>query len=347
MRLIFIFILALLSQFAFAAEEEKKEKAFKPVAIPTISANRSKGTGLGVIGMGFFKMAKDEETPPSRVGFFANKTTKDNYNLVLFQQLFFKSDEWRLTSAQILANSNFQVYVDSPQVDSSLVVPYNNYFRLVFLSFQKRLTSGWFFGPLGSVGSADTTFDLPDGSEKKQVQQINSLGLNLTYDSTKKKYNSRDGKVMRLRWSDYAEWLGNDQEFGSFNLQGNWYVPYEEDVLATRFTAYYAYGDVPFVGERFVGNQDIRGYTQGEYRGDQVYTLQSEYRWNFKSLWGCVIFAGVAKVKDTEDKWSNLLPGGGTGLRYTLLKEEGINAGIDYAVGNADWGLYFRITEAF
>src|SRR6478736_5945520 len=81
--------------------------------------------------------------------------------------------------------------------------------------------------------------------------------------------------------------------------------------------------------------QDIRGYSQGQYRNDQVYTLQAEYRWNFYKRWSMVAFAGVAsaveKLADIPD--NDLLPGVGAGIRFKMLPNEKINIGIDGAKG--------------
>jgi len=45
--------------------------------------------------------------------------------------------------------------------------------------------------------------------------------------------------------------------------------------------------------------------------------------------------------------FSGLLPGAGAGIRFMAIESEKINIGIDVAVGKDDWGLYFRIGEAF
>ena len=39
--------------------------------------------------------------------------------------------------------------------------------------------------------------------------------------------------------------------------------------------------------------------------------------------------------------------GGGIGFRYLMLPDERINIVLDLAFGKEDWGLYFRIGEAF
>lgn len=327
--------------------EDSKKKP-KLVAIPTLSADRSKGVGGGVISMYFFKLAQSEETPLSRLGFVANATTHDNYTIVLFQQLFTKDDEWRIQAAEVLANSNFQTYVSNGSPDSSMEVPYNNYFRMMFANVQKNLHwHNLHLGPQVTVGTADSTFELKGREDVFTKQQLNSYGLILSHDTRKNKFNPDNGDHVEIRWNDFPEWFGNNFDFESLSLHANNYRRLSPDkVLATRLTGYLAYGDVPFVGERFVGNKDLRGYTQGEYRGDEVYTLQSELRWSWKHRWGMVGFGGLA-IAEEEEGWTELLPAVGTGLRYQLLQEEQINAGFDLAFGKSDYGFYFRITEAF
>jgi len=98
-----------------------------------------------------------------------------------------------------------------------------------------------------------------------------------------------------------------------------------------------------------VGNNDIRGYTQGKYRGEQTVTLQGEYRWNPFEKIGFVGFAGVASIFSGINEKDNgkLLPGIGTGFRYNVFPKNHMNVGMDFAAGIDDWGIYFKIGEAF
>jgi hemolysin activation/secretion protein len=120
-------------------------------------------------------------------------------------------------------------------------------------------------------------------------------------------------------------------------------------VLAVRASLNIAAGDVPFEGQTVVGGNDIRGYSQGKYRNDQVYTLQTEYRWNFYRRWGMVAFAGVASAvkKFADIPSSEILPGLGAGLRFRMLPAEKINIGVDLGFGKDDYSITFRIGEAF
>ncbi len=71
--------------------------------------------------------------------------------------------------------------------------------------------------------------------------------------------------------------------------------------------------------------------------------------YNFRNRVGLVGFAGLATIygSDTESFNWGLYPGGGVGCRYQAFKSTRFNIGLDAALGKDDWGMYFRIGEAF
>ena len=77
--------------------------------------------------------------------------------------------------------------------------------------------------------------------------------------------------------------------------------------------------------------------------------LQGEYRWNFGKKLSAVGFFGLATVFESINESANgeILPGVGAGFRYMVIEEYHMNAGMDFAVGRDDWGIYFRVGEAF
>ncbi len=98
-----------------------------------------------------------------------------------------------------------------------------------------------------------------------------------------------------------------------------------------------------------LGGRDIRGYSEGKYRGDGLMAVHGEYRYNFKNKLGLVAFFGLGAIygSDTESFDWKTYPGGGVGIRYRAFKTVKFNIGLDAAMGKDDWGLYFRIGEAF
>ena len=50
-------------------------------------------------------------------------------------------------------------------------------------------------------------------------------------------------------------------------------------------------------------------------------------------------------INESDD--GKLLPAVGAGFRFTAFPDNHMNVGLDAAVGDGDWGIYFRIGEAF
>ena len=108
-------------------------------------------------------------------------------------------------------------------------------------------------------------------------------------------------------------------------------------------------GDLSFNQQFVLGGKDLRGYSQGEFRGEQIYTLQGEYRWNLTERFGLVGFAGMAMVHNEEMTNNNgtLLPAAGGGFRINVFPKNHLNVGLDAAAGKGDWSISFQIGETF
>ncbi len=326
-----------------SAVKSKQNKNIGITGIPTISFDRSRGMGFGGMGMMFFELGNKPGTPPSRVSVSAQYTTKHNWMAMGFVQLFLWEDFLRLSTGGGYFSSHFQTYVNVAG-DGNMEIPYGNSGFFIFLSPLFKLYPHLYVGP--TVGMFDSNIDsgnpdyLPD-----QVNKSNSIGLVALYDTKDNQYNPAKGITANIRYTNNPSWLGNNETFNKIFLYANYYVRLDKSkILASRISGNVGLGTVPFSSQSYVGGEDIRGYTKGEYRGNQTYALQSELRWAIYKRWGAVGFAGVAMTVNPN---SQLLPGAGLGIRYKILKKYNINAGLDGALGKDDWGIYFRITEAF
>ena len=145
--------------------------------------------------------------------------------------------------------------------------------------------------------------------------------------------------------------IGNDLVANKIKPEYNQYFPTRagKDVIAARFSGSFGLGEIPFEQQVTIGGKDIRGYSEGKYRGDGLVALQGEYRYNFNPRMGLVGFAGLATIygSETTDFDWRIYPAGGVGYRYRAFKEVKFNIGLDAALGKDDWGIYFRIGEAF
>lgn len=347
---------------------KKKEKKFPVMAIPTVTYDRSQGVGFGAIAMGIFKADNSKEAPLSRLMAVGNYATNDSYYMMLGTRLYLKEDYWRILAVVGYINYNFQAYQDFENGDMGSQVgvyetPYTTKGAISAIAIQRRIFENFYMGIGGFVMRSDVIVTLPDGTEVMDPNNTNSLALPISYDTRNSIYNPSSGIFIDARVSTVPSWLDNDNDFVKTMLYVNYYKKINRTkILASRFAMKANFGDVPFASQDYVGQTDLRGYTQGEYRGNQTYTAQSEFRNNFYKKWGYVGFVGLGiAYRESEAgaasgdwynsgaSWSKPLPSLGAGIRYQMIEKDNqkINAGIDAAVGRGDWGIYFRITEAF
>jgi outer membrane protein assembly factor BamA len=329
-------------------EPQEKRKA-KFVPLPIINYYPVFGWNFAAVGMLFFPMSqKDTESPLSIVGAGGGYTTNKTWYGVLGSKLYLAEDKWRVTLAFGRASMNFQFFLDIPNVGGSFI-DYTTLYSFGYAEFQRRIIPTWYLGGRFMLMRTKTTFDVP-GIDAEELTNMNNIGFVLVKDSRDNVYNPTTGTNLNLKTGHYRSSVGSDFNFDNYEFDYNKFIKLDEQrVLVARFAANIATGEVPFEGQNVVGRDDIRGYTDGKHRAEQVYALQSEYRWNIYKKWGMVAFAGLATAVNSLSEFSfdGLLPGAGVGIRYMAVPSEKINVGIDVAVGKDDWGLYFRIGESF
>ncbi len=319
-----------------------KKNNISVAGIPTLSFNRSRGMGFGGMGMMFFKIGDNKDTPPSRFILNGQYTTKKNWYVGAFSQLFLFDDLLRLSVGGAYMDSHFQTFADVGDM-GEVEIPYSNNGIFAFLAPLFQVYPKLYVGPSFQYFRSDVEFEAP--LDSLEHDYANALGVTILYDTKDNQYNPSKGLTSALRYSLSPVWMKNGGTFDKLYFFTNYYHRLDPStILASRVSANVSIGDVPFSAQSYVGGKDIRGYTKGEYRGNQTYAAQSELRRNIYKKFGGVAFFGLAM---TVDPTSQLLPGGGIGIRYNILPKYNINAGIDGALGKDDWGVYFRMTEAF
>jgi outer membrane translocation and assembly module TamA len=154
----------------------------------------------------------------------------------------------------------------------------------------------------------------------------------------------------RLTFFDDA--FGSDRDFRRlvWSVAGYEALGDTNRVLAGRILHQAAFDDVPFSAQSIMnGNRNLRGYSNGRYRDDQLVMIEAEYRWMFHRRWGLVGFAGAGWVADRPAGMSlgETLPSAGLGVRFRIIETYRINARIDYGWGKHDQAVYFAVGEHF
>jgi len=320
----------------------------KFMPLPYMNYDRSMGFTVGAVPMLMFNPTeKDTISPSSIIGGVATYSTNKTWFLMGFGMFFLDEDNWRITTAGGIGVVNFQFFLDIP---IGGWVPYQSEADFFMLKVERRIWEK-LYGGLSYIYAnvLTTTSGLP--VNLTDTLKIHGLGINFSLDQRDNPHYPRKGYLSGLKYNFTPVFLGNEACTRKIALDHNHYFSTrtQKDVFAARLYAGLGIGDLSFNQQFIVGRKDIRGYTQGAFRGNYLLALQGEYRFNFHKRWGAVGFAGVGTVFEAINESDNgkLLPGAGAGIRFRAFPETNFSVGLDVAVGIDDWGIYFQIGEAF
>lgn len=350
------------SQAKTNSNGEKKEKKINTLIIPTVTYNNSFGAVFGGMASAFYNInSKDTVSSRSKSTLIANYSTNDTWYIIQPNQFYFKEDNYRGNVVFGLGSINFQTFFDWNDEleglpdgilpilpEEGIFIEYNNQFQFAFLELLKSVYENLYLGGRILYSHALTTFD----SKLKPDEETNLFGFGISsqYDIRDSQFAPIKGWNAKFNTLTYLESLGSTNSYTNINFEINKYHNViDRNVFVYRAIAQIATGDVPFSGQNVVGRDDIRGYSNGKFRANQVYAAQTEYRHWLNKEWGYVAFGGLATAINTSRDIAidNLLPGIGAGVRYMALPKSNISIGLEGAVGRDDWGVYFRIGETF
>ncbi|KAB1067623.1 BamA/TamA family outer membrane protein [Tamlana haliotis] len=352
---LFLFVLFLNTTQAQQAKHENKkqtdtlkEKKVDFQVMPFISYNRNLEFMFGAIPMFMYKLNKNDTiSAKSLSGMSAVYTTNKSYFIAAFNKWYFKEDTWRAKLFFLTGDKNSQFYMTDIEVPG--FYDYGTDLTVVSAGVQRKIIDHLYGGLTYTFAHYDTLYE--DDVQPEDITQTNAIELNALYDSRNAIYYPTDGTKALLRYLAYPTWFGNEVGANQISSEYNRYFSSRKnhDVIAARFFGKFGLGDIAFQQQVTIGGKDIRGYSQGKYRGDGLMAIQGEYRYNFNNKMGVVGFAGIATIygSDTPEFDWKAYPGIGVGYRYAAFKKVKFNIGLDAAVGKDDWGINFRIGEAF
>lgn len=349
----FILLMSVLSvtmmaQEAPADSTQAEAKTTKFTVMPFLSYNRNLKFMFGVIPMAMYKLnKKDMVSPRSLSGVALVYTTNDSYFISVFNRFFLAEDKWRITMYAVTGDNNSQFFADDGAGGD--FYDYTTETAIVSAGFQRKVVDHVYLGLTYTYSNYYTEYE--GNIQDPSTTITNGLEFTSLYDTRDAIYYPTTGIQAKLRWLTFQEWFGNDVEANKIKAIYNQYFSLRDskDVVAGRFSGVFGLGDIAFEQQVTISGKDIRGYTQGKYRGDGQMAVQGEYRFNFHKRMGLVAFAGLSTIygSGTESFDWKLYPGVGAGYRFKAFEEENFNIGLDAAVGKGDWGIYFRIGEAF
>ena len=150
----------------------------------------------------------------------------------------------------------------------------------------------------------------------------------------------------------YAKDLGSKYSFQAYRFSFSKFASLgKKQVLAYNLGICGTGGQPPFYGNCIYGtNNQLRGYTGGQYLDRYMVSTQLEYRLSLPKKFGIAGFGGVGEVVPSGSQLfriANFLPSIGGGPRYELSKKYHVNLRADFARGRDSWTWSMGVGEAF
>ncbi|MHC4744140.1 MAG: BamA/TamA family outer membrane protein [Planctomycetota bacterium] len=324
------------------------------VAAPMFVSNPAFGNGFGATGIYFYRpQPEDKISPSSAFSLLGLYSDTDSYLAGLFNRMFLYEDQWRIKMGLVTGRINHDL--DVPDFGD---VEFESNIEIAGGGIERRIFGNFFVGidgayrkisyKEGDAASAEyfELFGVRDNSS-------GTVAFPLSYDSRDNIRFPYYGTFAQIRPQFVPEWLGAEDAYEALEAQYNRYLQVEpRRILALRLYTRLTPTDTPYEGLSTLGRRsDLRGYTSGEYIGNNLISTQTEYRCLLTERFGVAGFGGLALLYDGSIKNVNsdsLFSSVGVGLRFVLHKETRQTFRIDYAWGEDDEdGLYVSIGEAF
>jgi len=310
----------------------------------------------------------DKVSPPSSLVVAGMLATGDSWFAGGGASLYLREDRYRLTGYGGYGSVGYDIFgVGSDGGDAGQAIPIRQGGQLASLELLFRTRGKIHIGPRFSYRSLYANLDsdmpgsvLPPGLDPDELGSDVAAwapGIKVLRDSRSDVFYPTSGSKLEFIGDFFnatrRSAVAGDEgvSYQNYLLSYNHYLPLTStQTVAFRGMVCDVEGDAPFYELcTFGAFSDIRGYQPGRYRDHTMFAVQSEYRKTLGRYFGFVLFGGVGEVAPGWDSytWSDLLPAGGTGVRFNLSRKQRINLRADIAYGDNGLSWNFSVGEAF
>lgn len=321
-----------------------------PIIIPITEPAVGYGGGLAVLY--FHKRKKKYKTyvAPDVSGVVGLYTENKTWGAGAFHAHTFGENRVRTLTAVIKPNLKINYYGNDSEILAKNPIGINLDSWLFYQKAQVRIGDSKFYvgGAYTYLNSEVSFEEIPNRPLLNLILErlntnstISSIKPIATYDSRNNTFTPTKGVMAEIGLNYSATWLGSDDNFSTTTTDFFWYLPLTDKLHSKyRFQGSFLFGDAPFYAYPFI---DLRGVASMRYQNDATLVTETEWSYNIYNRWWLTAFGGTGKAFSdfndfgSEDWVYNL----GTGFRYRLARQLGVNMGTDFAWGNGkDFAFY-------
>lgn len=170
------------------------------------------------------------------------------------------------------------------------------------------------------------------------------LGIVADYDKRDNLFYPTRGYSLTAQYMVYDDALGSDQEYRSFALDGEIYLPLNDDwnlAFAGNYQNFSSDSAVTPTAKPYVA---LRGVSSYRYQGDEVAVVQTQLSYDIDSRWKVSAFYGYGEASSRASiEEASSVHAYGAGFRYQIARRYGLHLGIDVAFSDEEGALYFNI----
>ena len=276
------------------AKPKKDPTKLQVIPFPNLSKNQVFGWGGGInVAFMYHVNKKDSVSPASMTVLQPMYFENGTWWGAVYSETYFSENKWRSVLLMFTSNINFQFYTQDylPDFDNK-IISYRSQVLNIAPSIMRRISPGFYAGLNYIYTKNKLSFPENPGLEtaidkfKRSTKTESGIGVTLSFDNRDNVYDSTKGSYLTANNYTYFAGIGSDVNYNFAMLEYSFFKRLSSKiVLASKFGMQISWGDVPFIDENVEGfgglkGMDLRGYNKGEYRGEQMYNLQTELRMN-------------------------------------------------------------------
>ncbi len=186
----------------------------------------------------------------------------------------------------------------------------------------------------------------------KSNYNILGLGVTASYDTRNSTFWPTKGVFLQTQFTTYNKGCVSDYSFNKWTAEVRLFKKvFQKHIIACQLYNYSTFGNTPFRSMATLGGAgNLRGFYQGRYRDNSMYSVIAEYRAPIIWRLSACVFGGFGDVynKPKDINSGSVKYSFGGGLRLSILEKEQLNLRVDYGYSDSyNKGFYFTIGECF